>query len=68
MASSDKNREQCATCEYWSGYREPDHWFDRVEYMDNGNGKCYNKRSNQGQEKRPDDMCHSWQRWMVLNQ
>lgn len=68
MASCDKQREQCATCEYWSGHREPDNWFDSVEYMDNNKGTCYNKRSWNGNEKYPTDSCNNWQRWMVLGQ
>ena len=68
MASCNKQIAQCATCEYWSGHREPDSWFDNVEYMDNHKGKCYNKRSWNGNEKYPTDNCNNWQRWMVLGQ
>ncbi|MBE6649159.1 MAG: hypothetical protein E7614_06535 [Ruminococcaceae bacterium] len=62
--SSWKN---CATCAFWLGERDTDHFYQRV-LLENSSvkGRCCNKNGWRNCEKSASQTCNAWEKWPVL--
>ena len=60
--------KQCATCAYWCGTRECDHWGQRVTVDSSGSlGKCAIPSGCwKGSDRQAGFSCSNWQKWPVL--
>ena len=64
-----KSWKQCATCAYWDGNRQPDHFLDRVTIGDaQSRGECLCKRGWFHQSRTASGSCNAFRLWEVLDQ
>ena len=63
-----KTWKQCATCAFWCGARECDHWGNHVKVESaNVQGKCAIPAGGwKGQQRQAASSCTDWQKWPVL--
>ena len=71
-ASYPSDWKQCATCEYWSGEREPGDIFgNRVKFESPmSRGRCLNRDSgwfHSDLGKQANASCQCWEKWGVLD-
>ena len=60
--------KQCATCAFWTGSRECDHFGQRVTVNSpTDKGKCAIPQGGwKGSQKQANSQCRDWQKWPVL--
>ena len=63
-----KTWKQCATCAFWCGPREADHWGEKVTVDSSSTGgKCAAPSGGwKGSQRQAGQTCFGWQKWPIL--